>query len=337
MILDAHAITIYQSCPRRYLLSLDYEPLQWRPRELLNACLREGVLAISQGKDAGIVAELSSTRFLQEAANPGLDLPRGTNTYVVAKDYAAMLSTILRATQPIAHLPVLSPSTAAPLSPTKQWLPLAMVDEGGVLHRVTTTDRVDDAWMARELHSWYVFGDVAATRREMVIHVVEIGQQRDGRRASAWARGWKHPAMSALRMRFVKKGGEGFSKWSPVYLADNSSRSHEDWAQQLVAEGVAGTLIKEIRVAVPPSRVCDDTVAQVLAEGIRMKRLVDERGSSSWRTQPMHRAACDSNASGAGCPFQYCCHSAGSDTLNPADSGMFRERMAPALETNRVR
>ena len=97
MILDARTLTTLQSCPRRFLLEADYEVLRWRPKALLDACLRRGIAAISNGADAGATTSMMKVEFMQVAANPGIEVAYGANPYVIAKDYCAMLDTVLRA------------------------------------------------------------------------------------------------------------------------------------------------------------------------------------------------------------------------------------------------
>ena len=97
MILTAASISVLQSCPRRLLLEADYEVIRWRPKLLMDAMLRKGILEISQGANASSIAASAKADFLQSAANPGLDLSRGSDPYRVALDWCAMLDTILRA------------------------------------------------------------------------------------------------------------------------------------------------------------------------------------------------------------------------------------------------
>lgn len=319
MILDAKLLSDLQSCSRRFLLSHDYEVLHWRSKSLLDACLRVGIQRISNGGDATAVASDAKAQFLQTAANPGLDAPCGTDTYKLAKDYCALLETILVAA-PRWSLPALADSPVVALNSTVQWQPLAFMDSTGELHRFITTDRIgtDGSTIARELHSWYVFGDMCVTRKPMTIHVVEIGQTRDGRRASAWARGWKHPAMANLKMRFARKDGGTFKGWNPVYLADGGDA--EEWVAQMYVEGVAQGLVHTVPVALPSEVVIADTVRQILLESSRASMLITERRSTPWSALPMSRASCDGMVP---CPFQPCCHA---ENVNVGEIGLYIPR-----------
>jgi len=166
-------------------------------------------------------------------------------------------------------------------------------------------DRWGEADLARELHSWYVFGELAILRRPLTLHAIEIGQTRGGRRASPWTRGWKHPTMPSLRMRFAHKDGSVPKGWKPMYLADYAHADADAWVSQMFAEGVAQALVRHVPVRVPESTVCEDTVRQVRAEAARAGVLLSERAFASWPTLPMFRAACDGFVP---CPYQPCCH-----------------------------
>lgn len=323
MILTARSLISLQSCPRRFLLESDYDVLRWRPKPLLDASLRRAILGISNGKPSvADAAKDAVADFLQSAANPGLDLPRGTDPYKVAMDYSAMIETILRSVTrwnlpPLAELPPVMFNSSA------GWQPAAFTDPvAGELHRIVTVDRWDEAAAARELHGWACFGDLCATGLPMTLHVVEIGQRRAGRQSSPWCRGWRHPTMPNLRMRFARVDGTAFKGWQPVHLADHRDLDRDAWTEQLYREGVATALVRRVPVAVPDPAVVTDTVRQMLMESARGDVLLSERGSGGWRAQPMSRAACDGMMM-IPCPFQSACHQTVTDI---SSLGLYRLR-----------
>jgi len=317
MILDAASLTVLQACPRRFLLESDWIALRWRAKSLFDACLRIHIPAITNGTGADRAAADAKMRFLQAAANPGLDLPYGSDSYKIAKDYAVMLDTVLRAATKW-NLPKLKDSPAVRLNSAVEWQPLAGVDDKGELHRFVTVDRWTEEDLARELHGWYVFGDVAATGKPMMIHAVEIGQMRGGRRASAWARGWKHPTMPNLKMHFARKDGSTFKGWTPVYLADHADMDPEEWVELMHREGVAQGLVRHVGVEVPADGVQQDTIRQIMQEAARAGVLISERRSTSWRAMPMSRGACDGLVP---CPWQGACHA---EVTDPATTGLYQ-------------
>jgi hypothetical protein len=316
MILSASSIIDLQACARRPVLSADWEILKFRPKRLLDACLRQGIMRITQGEDAAAVAAAMRAEFVQAAANPGMDTRRGDDPYRIAMDLCAMLETILRAAARMG-LPALTESPVVRLNSATEWSPLAFAAADG-LHRIITIDRWTEEDLARELHSWYVVGDMAATELPLTIHVIEIGQSRNGRRASPWARGWRHPTMrNAKRIRFAHKDGTTFKGWIPVYLADERDLDPAEWVDAMFTEGVAQAAWRTIPIAMPSAEQAAETVRQILAEAARMSVLISERRSCGWRELPMSRAACDGMTP---CGWQGACYGVDNNLTN---SGLY--------------
>jgi len=319
MILTAASLTDLQSCSRKTLLSADWEIIHLRPKQLLDGVLRKGILAISQGGDAAEVVKGARAEFLQAAANPGMVTPPGVDSYKLAMDLCALLDTILRAAGRMG-LPRLDEHPEIKLNSMISWQPLAFTSADG-LHRIVTIDKWSEADLARELHSWFVAGEMAATGLDMTIHVIEIGQSRNGRRASPWARGWRHPTMkNAKRIRFLHKDGTTFQGWIPVWLADEQSLDAAEWVDAMFAEGAPGRLWHDVPVARPTEAQRGETLRQILAEGARASVLISERRSTTWDALPMTRAACDGMVP---CAWQGACY--GVDT-NLASTRLYMPR-----------
>src|ERR1039458_709699 len=120
MILTASDLRTWEQCRRRWLLQREWQVLRWRPSSLFRSCLREGVFQLSAGADPPTVVSTARTRFLTEAARPGLDVMTG-DPWTVAQDWAGMLATVLTA---ISRLTLLTLSKPEPLSLDKSaWLP----------------------------------------------------------------------------------------------------------------------------------------------------------------------------------------------------------------------
>jgi hypothetical protein len=320
MILSASSLTDLQSCPRKILLSTDWEILKLRPKQMLDSCLRRGILSITQGGDAAAIAEQFKLEFLQAAANPGMDTPRGAKPYEIAKDHVAMIQTILRAAKRMG-LPVLRESPVVPLTSTTDYQPLAFTD-GVMLHRIITVDRWDDAALSRELHSWYTIGDQAVTGLPLTLHVIETGQTRNGRRASPWARGWRHPTLrNAHRIRFLHKDGSTFKGWTPVWLADERELDAEEWVEAMWREGAVAACWKDIAVASPTMAQRSTTLGQLRLEAHHMSVLISERQSNPWSALPMHRGSCDGMVP---CGWQEACYRNGTDVQQ---SGLYQSKM----------
>jgi hypothetical protein len=297
--IDAHDLALLQLCPRQWLLDRSYRPLRWQPRRLANAILWQGVLAMAGGTPAEEAAAEARSQFLQSAANPGLDIT--TDPFAAAREWCAMLDSLLRS---IARegVPSLQPLPPVRLTSQLEWQPLAQSD-GQTLHRWLMIDRWGEDDLSRELHSWKTLGDIATTRLPMTIHVLEIGRMWNGRRSSPWTRGWKHPTMPSLPMRFKGKTKNAFKSWKPVYLAGGRVDA-DDWVEQLWTEGAAQELMKRIEVRAPSDAQAAQVVRDILMEASRMRVLEEER--THWSALPMSRGACDLWQA---CPFQSVCYS----------------------------
>jgi hypothetical protein len=230
-----------------------------------------------------------------------------------------MLDTILRS---LAREGLPTDLTTPPpvrLNSMTEWAPMAHV-AGQTLHRWITIDHWGADDLSRELHSWRTLGDMVVTKLPMVIHVICIGQVRNGRRASAWARAWKHPTMPSLQMRFKGKQPGAFKGWKPLYFAD----AHVDadaWVEQMWKEGAAQELVTHTSVKMPTPAQCAEVLRDILAESAEMKILIDE--STPWSVLPMSRNACDGIAP---CPFQQVCY--GDNVTDINNLGLYRKREA---------
>src|SRR5208282_2701036 len=277
LTLDALSIGTYQSCRRRLLLEADYRVVRVRPKLLFDELLRGGVEALAGGADPVQVAASATARFMEQAADPGLDIPLG-DPYRIVRDWCAMLDTVLRSVAR-GPLPVLHAPPPRVLNASVSWRYSAWADDSGALHRWVTAAAWDDDALARELHSSWVVGDIVMARTPMVVHVVEIGSQRDGRRASPWARAWRNPDLPNTNFHFRTKNGHRIKGWKAVYLADIAHPDLDAWVEQMWREGAAQPLLRTVDVRVPSEAACVDAERQVLLEALRMRELLLERPS----------------------------------------------------------
>lgn len=284
-------IVEFQACRRRFLLSRKWRASRWKPKILFDSCLRQGILDLGNGKSAAESAIEATTRFMNTGASPGLDVT-GHDPYKIALDYCAMLETTLHALSRRSVIK-LSPLVSKTITDGLEWIFLAHADERGELHRTITVDRFDDDRLAQELHSWYVFGEVCMAKKPLHLHVIEIGQMRDGRRHSAWARAWQHDYINK-RIKFQRKGNKELQGdvWKPVYLADSTTWKAPEWVDAMEADSVPDSLIHEIEVTVPASDHIRAFHRDVKIEASQM---------IEWMTAvqnplevPMSRGACDS-------------------------------------------
>ncbi len=307
-VLDPTDISNFQACKRRYVLGRGWHPPRWRPKALFDSCLRQGIEAISGGVPAADAAKDARAKFLEMAASPGLDVTN--DPYTVARDWCAMLDTVLRGIADDIPKGMLEP-TPVTFNSQVSWQPRAWATEG-MLHRWITVSSWSDDDRARELHSWWVVGDVVVRRTPMTLHVVVIGTERKGRRASAWARAWKHPGLPNMQIHFLRKDGKPFRGWKPVYLAD--LRADPDaWVEQMRNEGALALLRHKVSVRLPSDEARAEIKRQILVETEDMRMLADSTRPQAWTELPMSRNACDGLVP---CPFQNACYHEGFVSLS---------------------
>jgi hypothetical protein len=217
--------------------------------------------------------------------------------WTLAGDFCAMLQTVIEALSRQTLLTVKAGPTVTVAG--IPWRLAAFVDETGELHRWQTVNILDADALARELHSWYCFGDIAAAGVPMTLHIVEIGRQRVGHQVSPWCRAFKHPAI-ANHFRFQSKTGKRLEGgWKPIWFADGADNDPVIWVDLMEQDQLR--LIHHIQAQQPD---------QGHIEAFRVQFAQEAESMAACQVQdpmslPMSRPACD--APGAPCPWQTCC------------------------------
>jgi len=212
-------------------------------------------------------------------------------------DYCSIITNAIYALQCVA-MPVLETVAPVDIAEGVQWKFLSPKDDSGTLHRWIFVDAWDDDRFTSELHSWYTFGDIAAAQSPMQLHVIEIGQRRNGRMISPWSRSHIHPIIAG-RFRFTEVKGK---EWKPFFFADNRISS-EEWVGQMRREGLTERLIHHVSIAEPKKRHVEEFKRQVLQELEWMDK-VSETVSDPMEL-PMSRESCDHPRP---CPFLDICY-----------------------------
>ena len=278
MIFSAIDVIRFQSCPRRWALERSWRVIRPRPKALLDACLREGVVALSAGADVGTVRSEARARFLATAADPGMAVPEGDDPYVIASDLCAVLDTSLTA---VSRLTLLSLRSIPPVPLSQEipcpyaYSPLSLADESGALHRWLTVDAWDDDALTRELHSWTTAADIAAADAPLTLHVIVVGARRNGRHVSPWTRAFEQPL--TRRLRFQKKShGAAVDGWPMRWYADLARPDPESWVDAMIADGIMPRLILHPAIAEFPESVRRQTLDQLRALAEQMDRTARE-------------------------------------------------------------
>ncbi len=331
--LSASDLRTWDHCRRKFLLERSWRVVRWRPKSLFQSCLREGVFLLSNGADPATVTSNARTRFLTEAARPGLDLMSG-DPWTVAQDWAGMLGTVLTAISRLVLLTLTRPPNTPIAGETLAWRPSAWMDDAGTLHRWITIDQWDDEALAREAHGWAVIGDMVMLDAPMQLHIVEIGQQRNGRRHSPWARCYRHPIIAGM-CRFQRPDGKGGwrklsgDKWKPLWYADQTKPDAGAWCDLMDADHVTQSLLHHASIAQPDDRQASRIRAEI-SQVVREidKALAAHAGSAGGMEVPMARSACD--PIGGPCPWQVGCFGEDHRIEGIAASGLYQIRAGDA-------
>lgn len=295
MILSAASLTTGQRCPRRFIFESDGSRgiPRWHPRDLFGASLRQAVYELSNGQPADKVGMRAGIRYREAAREPGID---SAQPWVVAGDYTAALSTVTEAVSRLTLL-TLKPGPLVTLS-SSEWQVTAFQDESGELHRWSVVERLDETSIWRELHSWYVYGDMAALDAPMTVHFVELGSFRDGRLRSPWCRAFAHPAI-ANHYRFQTKSGSSLQgKWSSLWFSE-AKNDPKVWVDLMEKDNL--NLIHHKQIKPLSVEAVEKFTREVAFEANRLGSL------PSVNDLPIYRPACDSPVA---CPWQEKCYSA---------------------------
>lgn len=317
MILTARQLIAFQQCRRRYMLEQNWRVRRYRPKTLFDSCLREAAVKFSTGSNPEAVISAARARFMSMAANPGLDLPAGRDSYQETLDWTAMLGTVLTAISRLALL-ILRPLPPVRIAMGVEWQPTAFADDAGTLHRWISVDAWDRDAIARECHSWYALGDMIACDVPMQLHVVVIGQVREGRRISPWCRGYLHPVLAG-ELRFQKANPRGGyasltgDKWKPAWLSDMPRMTASAWCDKMDADGVTPSLLLHPSIAQPTDGARRQLLAEVEEEAWRIEAETERalRKGTGTVDQPSFPAATPgarANCDGlVPCPWQAAC------------------------------
>jgi hypothetical protein len=308
MLLTALSLASFQHCPRRWLLEQKYAPLRSRPIELFTRVLKNAIFELSSGRDKKEVSQRAQVRFLTACAKPGLETPH--DPYVLGQDYNAMLQTVIEAISR-RTLHVLKPGPVVEIAPGIRWECEAWADDSGLLHYWWMADRWDRDKLSKILHSWQVFGDMAAAHTPLVLHVVETGRVLKGHQNSPWSRAYAHPLLMGVFRFQCQDGSKLKGNWKPVYYQDSNANTPEKWVDLMETDHVQ--LIHDINVREPLNEHVEDSIRQIRIEVERMKSV-----KPGWHLEPMQRNVCDLPP----CPWQGICYNRIGIT-DPAQIGGF--------------
>jgi hypothetical protein len=167
------------------------------------------------------------------AADPGLLVEEGLDSYSLSSDMCALLETSLTA---LSRMPLLALEKLKPIElETWTYNPLSWKDESGAMHRWTFVDRWDEDTFNREMHSWATAADLAFYETPLTIHAIVVGHRRLSRQISPWTRGKIQPVIGKLR--FTDNDA-----WKNVWYSDFKG-GPDEWVDAMIRDDSVSKLV----------------------------------------------------------------------------------------------
>lgn len=307
MILSAPLLDTWDRCPRRYQFEREWESCSISPLGLLYAAV-EGSLTASEPIEGARSVILERTSRLD--VDSGDLSPLSAIRHITST--AEVIALALRQRFGCAtHL--------EPVPMGKHQWQSRLFEMKGELHRVILASYMDDDTLRSYAHSWGTVGELAALERPLSLTLVIIGNQRNGRRHSHWARAYQHPIQKSSLRFASRKRDDGFTQaWKTVWR-EQTDITAETWLDRMASDDVLGELIVSRRVKYNGADARMVQARQELVEiAPAMAQTVDPM------SLPMRRSSCDEVGRSA-CEYQAVCYSPTSVT--PEDlPGLYRQR-----------
>lgn len=273
-------LSAHDRCARAGFYSRDWEFSRLHPSEILRRAVDFGLT--SEEVDPG---QAAGDHVMTLAAERGLDI-EGSGVYPIALHAAALsdiVTTLIRA---------LGPPWARPEDKTvgtATWVSSACLASSGLrLHRVLMVSRWSKEREKAERYSWGTLGETSVYELPQTIHVVNLGQRRDGKHHGSFSKGWLHPQGRMLRIR--KRSGEGFSgRWLQAWREEQDTISRDRWIEVMREDGVLHESLFTLDCDPPPAKLASEI--RLLAER-KLKRIQettsepDMRPSQCWWPTP---------------------------------------------------
>ena len=131
----------------------------------------------------------------------------------------------------------------------------------------------------------------------MQMAVIVLGQNRSGKRHSAWARGLRHPLNKKLRFRKKNDKSDGFkSSWLEVWREDFDDITTAAWLQAMLDDGMLQDLCFSVEIPVPEKAARERIVemaARKLEKIQNLDKLPDPQLSTcDWPRPCLFRTPC---------------------------------------------
>jgi hypothetical protein len=283
----------FETCPRKGFFLRSWAPRKRFLKDLTQEAVRAGMLAPGPADEQGW-GDIAGSRMLQLAADYELD-SSAPNHFDCALHHANLADILVSAIRKKDDPPWITPpdsdvwKSGCFLSP-----------DGNSLRRIVLVSNWTDSRHYGECRSWATVGEMAQYDLPMQLVVLIVGQERAGKRHSAWTTGFLHPMNKVLRFRKRNRmTTEVFNdRWIKVFREDHDEISREKWLEAMLKDDVLQDLC--FRVDVPKLPTLQRTRLVELA-----KRKVDRLSALSEKPET-NLSTCDWPVT---CSFRPCCHS----------------------------
>jgi len=241
MLGTAELLTAFEQCPRKAYWLRFWEHIKIDGNTMLQRAIRAGLLS-----DRADFGEAAGEECYGMGIEPGLD----TDSYDVHGE-VCHLSALADVITSAIRKPTESPWKVP--EKLENWRSSCFLSpDGSHLRRIVLVTSWSDDRHYSECRSWFSLGEVCAYGLPMQQVVIVLGQNRNGKRHSPWAKGLRHPANKKLRFRKKNDVSEGFKNtWLQVWREDFDDISTHDWLQAMLADGVLQDVCFNVDIPVP--------------------------------------------------------------------------------------
>lgn len=290
----AKLIETFETCQRKGVWSLDWEPARLTPRQLVERGIRAGLT--SDREDFGACAGETVVGMIRDHE---LDAKADTNVYQSAINCATLADILATAIRKPSEGPWRVPEPAQ-LRAGVLFESDCLLSPAGDLRRVVLVQSWSPDRHYHTCRTWASLGAVCAYGRDLQIAICMIGPLRDGKFRSPWSQGLLHPRNKLLRFRRKNAVQEGFKEsWVRVWREDRDEFSTREWLDAMHSDGVLQE--SEFRIDLPtPSdndrnRIIDLAVQKL--EALAAIKTLPPRNLSTcdWPLPCTFRSVCDRN------------------------------------------
>jgi len=299
----AELLTAFEECPRKAFWMQSWQRSRMDASQMLQAAIRAGVT--TERKDFG---EAAGEECYGLGSDPGLQSEH-YDVHGEVIHLACIADLLVTAIRKPTDRPWGIPEPIR-MGEGSLWASSAYLDHSGShLRRVVLVSNWSDDRHYSECRSWFSLGNVCVYHLPMQLVVIVLGQSREGKRHSAWAKGLLHPVNKKLRFRKKNAVGEPFkSSWEQIWREDHDEITTHDWLQTMLDDGVLTDLCFNVNISVPEKSACQsilDMAARKLEKLEKMKSLPDPQLTGcDWPKPCVFRVPCHAGRSPQKGPYR---------------------------------